>query len=165
MGLIKKTMRIPRKLSRLVAPIILLVVTVLGIVGCHTMTDSETGYSPSLLTYNQAMAAALIAQNEYPGCLLLRSVGTSMLPKYGNNTIYVIKPIAWDALKPGMDVAYKRPTGETVVHRLIATGGNFWIVQGINNSVPDVYHVTPGNLIGQVWTAFSYERPEDSAPP
>jgi len=127
------------------------------------MTDSETGYSPTLLTYNQAMAAALIAQNEHPGCTLLQSQGTSMLPKYGNNTIYVIKPIAWDALKVGMDVAYKRPTGETVVHRLIASGGDFWIIQGINNSVPDVYHVTPDNLIGQVWTAFSYQLPADSA--
>jgi len=108
------------------------------------------------------MAAARITQNEYPGSILLQAQGTSMLPKYGNNTIFVVKPIAWEALRPGMDVAYHRPTGEDVVHQLLANGGDFWIIKGINNSIPDVFHVTRENLLGQVWTAFSYELSNES---
>jgi len=104
-----------------------------------------------------------MTQSQFPGSLLLQAQGTSMLPKYGNNTIFVVKPIAWEALQPGMDVAYHRPTGEDVVHQLVASGGDFWIVQGINNSEPDIYHVTPDNLLGQVWSAFSYELPNDSS--
>jgi hypothetical protein len=155
-------MRIPGKLCLEAVVGIFFALTVFGVGGCERIPEGEKGYSPATLTYSQAKAAASVAQSEHPGCILLQAMGTSMLPKYGNNTIFVIKPIAWADLKVGMDVAYVRPTGDTVVHRLVGSGGDFWIVQGINNSVPDEYHVTPENLIGQVWTAFSYDRPEDS---
>jgi hypothetical protein len=154
-------MQIPCKLCRVALVLAGVLLTALGIAGCHRITEGEKGYSTTSLTYGQAMAAARITQNEYPGSILLQAQGTSMLPKYGNNTIFVVKPIAWEALRPGMDVAYHRPTGEDVVHQLLVNGGDFWIIKGINNSIPDVFHVTRANLLGQVWTAFSYDLPKD----
>jgi hypothetical protein len=158
-------MRIPRKFCQTAAAGFLVLLTAVSLGGCQQTPESERGYSPSSLTYSQALAAARIAQNQHPGCILLQAEGVSMLPKYGHNTIFVIKPIAWEALQKGMDVAYERPNGDKVVHRLVASGGDFWIIKGINNSEVDAFHVTRDNLIGQVWTAFSYDRPVNAPAP
>jgi len=136
--------------------------TALGIVSCTPIPEAEKGYSPATVTYRQAMAAANIAVRQNPGSTVLQAIGVSMLPKYGNNTLFVVKPIAWDALRPGMDVAYKRPSGDIYVHELITDGGDFWIVGGINNTRVDDFHVTRDNLVGQVLWAISYIRPDDA---
>ena len=84
--------------------------------------------------------------------------GESMRPIYGENTVLVISKIAYDDLKPGMQVAYANSAGRRVVHVLLAKDSQGWRVQGLNNAEEDSERVTRGNLIGVVYASFATDE-------
>ena len=105
--------------------------------------------------------AKLVAARE-PGGMPVMGSGSSMQPVYGDNTMLVIKPIAYDQLQAGMSVAYLNRRGARVVHRLVERTPDGWRVQGLNNERADAELVTRRNLIGVIYASFNYE---DEPPP
>jgi len=85
--------------------------------------------------------------------------GASMNPVYGENTMLVVHPIAYQDLKVGMTVVYLSKAGHRVAHQLIAKERGGWRAQGINNANQDAELVTPENLIGVVYASIVSEAP------
>lgn len=81
--------------------------------------------------------------------------GDSMRPIYGEGTVLVLTKIAYDALKPGMQIAYLNSRGVRVVHVLLEPDNRGWRVQGLNNEMEDRERVTRYNLIGVVYASFA----------
>jgi hypothetical protein len=113
----------------------------------------------STVDRGSVVQAALMTQGSEPGSKVGQGGGQSMAPIYGDNTLLVIEPIAWDKLRPGMNVAYSDPFGERIVHRLLYMKDGYWVAQGLNNPGPDKYPVTPKNLIGVVYGSFQTTAP------
>jgi hypothetical protein len=90
--------------------------------------------------------------------------GSSMQPVYGDETLLVINPIAYDDLRPGMTVAYRNQRGVRVVHRLVVRLADGWRIMGLNNDRVDEDVVTRENLIGVVYASFNYDKDESPAP-
>lgn len=90
--------------------------------------------------------------------------GSSMQPVYGDETLLVINPIAYDDLRPGMTVAYRNQRGVRVVHRLVVRLADGWRIMGLNNDRVDEDVVTRENLIGVVYASFNYDKDELPAP-
>lgn len=86
--------------------------------------------------------------------------GTSMQPVFGEDTLLVINPIAYDDLKPGMTVAYRNQRGVRVVHRLVVKLADGWRIMGLNNDRVDDAVVTRENLIGVIYASFNYDADE-----
>lgn len=91
------------------------------------------------------------------GRLEVVGTGDSMAPVYGENTILVISRIAFEALQPGMTIAYTNQRGHRVVHQLFAKDQRGWRIQGFNNEVEDQDRVTRENLIGVVYASLAYD--------
>jgi len=106
--------------------------------------------------------AKMVARRE-PGSMPVVGSGTSMQPVYGDNTMLVIKPIAYDQLRAGMTVAYLNQRGARVVHRLVEKTPEGWRVKGLNNEQVDAELVTRRNLLGVVYASFNYETDEAPA--
>lgn len=85
--------------------------------------------------------------------------GGSMQPVFGDNTMIVISKIAFEELKPGMTVAYVNRRGHQVVHQIIEKEASGWRVQGLNNEIEDLDHVTRENLLGVIYASFAAEEP------
>jgi hypothetical protein len=79
-----------------------------------------------------------------------------MKPVYGENTILVISKIAFEDLKPAMNVVYTNKRGKLVVHQVVSREAAGWRVQGINNAKEDRERVTRENLMGVVYASLSY---------
>ncbi len=107
--------------------------------------------------------AKLVAARE-PGSMPVVGSGSSMQPVYGDSTMLVIKPIAYDQLRAGMAVAYLNRNGARVVHRLVEKTPEGWRVKGLNNEQIDAELVTRRNLVGAVYASFNYETDEESGP-
>ncbi len=91
-----------------------------------------------------------------PGRTEVIGAGDSMKPVYGENTILVISKIAYDDLKPAMNVVYHNRRGKMVVHQLLERGASGWRVKGINNPQEDKDRVTRDNLVGVVYASLAY---------
>lgn len=103
--------------------------------------------------------AQAVAARE-PGSMAVVGSGSSMKPVYGDNTMLVIRPIAYEDLRVGMAVAYLNRHGLRVVHRLVERTPDGWRVKGLNNEQIDAEFVTRRNLIGVVYASFNYEPDE-----
>ncbi len=88
-----------------------------------------------------------------------------MQPVYGEDTLLVISPIAYDDLQPGMIVAYRNRRGVRVVHRLVVRLADGWRIVGLNNARVDDDVVTRENLIGVVYASFNYDADQPPRPP
>ncbi|HTT57169.1 MAG TPA: hypothetical protein VMF63_08670 [Opitutaceae bacterium] len=110
----------------------------------------------------QAWQDAKLVASRAPGRIPVVGAGTSMEPVYGDNTMLVISPIAYNQLRPGMTVAYRNREGLRVVHELVEKLDDGWRVKGINNAQADPELVTRRNLIGVVYASFNYD---DDTPP
>jgi phage repressor protein C with HTH and peptisase S24 domain len=134
---------------------------VLVVAGCDTSTsyDAEQSAPTSTVSSAQARSAARTVVRNEPDSYLAQGLGNSMQPVYGNNTTFLITPIAWDDLRAGMNVAYRDPFGDQIVHTLLYERDGSWVVQGVNNDAPDKYHVTRQNLIGVVYGSFQSDQP------
>jgi hypothetical protein len=85
--------------------------------------------------------------------------GGSMQPVFGDNTMIVISKIAYEDLQAGMTVAYLNRRGHQVVHQIIEKETAGWRVQGLNNEIEDLDHVTRENLLGVIYASFAAEEP------
>ncbi len=85
---------------------------------------------------------------------VVRVVGQSMLPYFGEGAVLVVKPIAAAKLSVGMVVVYKNRFGETVAHRLVASASNGWVAKGYNNREVDSTLVNDQNLLGVVYATL-----------
>ena len=111
---------------------------------------------------DQAWQDAKLVASRAPGRIPVVGAGSSMEPIYGDNTMLVISPIAYNQLRPGMTVAYRNRDGLRVVHELVEKLDDGWRVKGINNAQADPELVTRRNLIGVVYASFNYD--EDTPP-
>lgn len=111
---------------------------------------------------DQAWRDAKLVAARGTGRIPVVGAGSSMEPIYGDNTMLVISPIAYNQLRAGMTIAYRNSDGLRVVHVLVEKLDDGWRVKGLNNAVPDPELVTRKNLIGVVYASFNYD--DDEAP-
>jgi hypothetical protein len=131
----------------------------LVIAGCATEPD----HPPSAdVPVDQAWHDAKLVAARAPGRMPAVGTGSSMQPVYGEDTLLVINPIAFDDLRPGMIVAYRNHRGVRVVHCLVVKLADGWRIVGLNNDRVDDDVVTRQNLIGVVYASFNYDADEPS---
>jgi hypothetical protein len=122
------------------------------------VTAKEAPAPPSAnVNVDQAWHDAKMVAEREPGREPAMGAGSSMQPVYGDNTMLVISPIAYDQLREGMSVAYLNRRGVRVVHRLVEKTGGGWRVIGLNNNREDDELVTRRNLLGVVYASFNYD--------
>jgi hypothetical protein len=127
--------------------------------GCRSTDPAETQAPTSTVNLQAAAQAAVVAQESDQNREVSRGAGQSMAPIYGDNTILLIAPIAYTDLRPGMNVAYRNPAGDRIVHTLMYPENGYWVARGLNNPAPDRDYVTPQNLIGVVYGSFQSDDP------
>ena len=121
--------------------------------------------SPSAdVNVDQAWRDAKAVAARGPGRVPAVGSGSSMQPVYGEDTLLVISPIAYEQLQPGMMVAYRNHRGVRVVHRLVVKLADGWRIRGVNNERVDDDVVTPKNLIGVIYASFNYDVDEPAKP-
>jgi hypothetical protein len=132
--------------------------------GLTAIPEAEQTVNPSAISRGSALATSRVAQANMPDTVVAQGAGESMQPLVGDNTLFLIAPIDWDDLQPGMQVAYKDPFGRQIIHILLEKQADGWLVKGYNNQRPDRYRVTRENLVGVVYgTVFAnqpFEKPE-----
>jgi hypothetical protein len=119
---------------------------------------SSTTPPAANVTKMQAWKDATEIASLAPGRTEVIGAGDSMKPVYGENTILVISKIAYDELKPAMNVVYHNRRGKMVVHQLLERGASGWRVKGINNPQEDKDRVTRDNLVGVVYASLAYHE-------
>jgi hypothetical protein len=148
-----------------------LLVAGLGIAGCAGTPDRppavrEPAVSPSAdVTVDQAWHDAKAVAARGPGRMPAVGTGSSMQPVFGEDTLLVVNPIAYDDLRPGMTVAYRNRRGVRVVHRLVVKLADGWRIMGLNNDRVDDAVVTRENLIGVIYASFNYDTDEPPKAP
>jgi signal peptidase len=80
--------------------------------------------------------------------------GTSMLPTYETGDLVILRDQS--PYKVGDAVGYAVPAGEVgagriVLHRIIATSGDTFILQGDNNDAPDPWTPAASDVAGRIW--------------
>ena len=126
----------------------------LGLSGCASADAVTMSSETSTMARATTMHLAQVVKAAQPDAELATASGKSMQPIYSENTIFVIKPIDFEALQPGMKVAYSDPEGNQIVHQLRSKRDGSWEVEGVNNENPDRYNVTRQNLVGYVYMSF-----------
>jgi hypothetical protein len=119
---------------------------------------SSTAAPVANVTKLQAWKDATEIASLAPGRTEVIGAGDSMKPVYGENTILVISKIAYEDLKPAMNVVYHNRRGKLVVHQLLEREASGWRVQGINNPREDKDRVTRDNLVGVVYASLAYSE-------
>lgn len=89
------------------------------------------------------------------GATALWGVGTSMEPLYAPQTAIVVKEVAYNQIKKGMTVVYRKANGRYVAHSVIGEDARGYIVQGVNNDEPDEISVNEKNIVGVIAAAYS----------
>lgn len=89
------------------------------------------------------------------GGTALWGIGSSMEPLYAPNTAVVVKEIAYDDIKKGMTLVYRKANGRLVAHSVIGEDGRGYIVQGVNNDEADEVSVNERNIVGVIAAAYS----------
>ncbi|QYY37022.1 S24/S26 family peptidase [Ruficoccus sp. ZRK36] len=124
----------------------------LFLAGC--VTDSGSQPPSSTVSPSSARAAAYKVERLANGRMAAQGEGISMAPLYGDNTVVVFDPIAFDDLRAGMVVLYEARDGRLICHALSRKIGRTWEVEGINNPDVDPERVTESNLKGVVYATF-----------
>lgn len=130
--------------------------------GCAAVFEAPTAPSSTVgkaQAWHDAEALAARAK----GRVVALGAGVSMAPLYGDHTIVVICPIKFADLKSGMTVVYRNDDGFSVAHLLTSREADGWRVMGLNNTRIDRALVTPRNLVGVVYAAFSYAADDADA--
>lgn len=137
--------------SRLVVASLLVAVT--GCVEVEERTPPGTsplGATDAGTAYNAARIVAIRDGDTIQGTLR----GDSMEPMLSDGTVIVIKPVEFDEIDLGMDVAYRNARGDMVLHRIVRRRSGGWVAKGLNNPKVDPDLVTPDNLIGVLYAVF-----------
>ena len=140
-----------------------LIFALLGLAGCAEVPEPSNptktptkGFAPSTdVGRMQAWKDAEQVASAGEGRTTVIGTGQSMAPIYGENTMLVLTPIAYDNLKPGMQAAYVNEAGHRVVHVLLTKDARGWRIQGLGNAEEDEERVTRYNLIGIVYASFA----------
>jgi hypothetical protein len=139
--------------------------SVFAMAGCASVPDGASAGAAvppprAAVTRHNAWRDAESMAALDPARLTVIGAGDSMRPIYGENTVLVLQKIPYAALEPGMNVAYRSDRGGLVLHRLIALDAGGWRAGGLNNETEDKGRVTPHNLVGIVYAAFSNDEVE-----
>lgn len=89
------------------------------------------------------------------GGTALWGIGHSMEPLYAPGTAVVVKEIAYDDIKKGMTLVYRKANGGLVAHSVIDEDRRGYVVQGVNNDEPDAVSVNEKNIVGVIVAAYS----------
>ncbi|MBC2596055.1 S24/S26 family peptidase [Ruficoccus amylovorans] len=130
-------------------------VCALTLTGCVTDSGGQANQAPSsTVSPSSARSAAYKVERLGNGRMAAQGSGMSMAPLYGDNTVVVFDPIAFDDLQPGMVVLYEASDGRLLCHALSRKIGQTWEVEGINNPDIDPERVHADNLKGVVYATF-----------
>jgi signal peptidase I len=110
--------------------------------------------APVVVEKGEAMKLAEKLAQENGGTALW-GIGQSMEPLYAPGTAVVVKEIAYDDIKKGMTLVYRKANGHLVAHSVIDEDRHGYVVQGVNNDEPDVASVNEKNLVGVIVAAYS----------
>jgi signal peptidase I len=110
--------------------------------------------APVVVEKGSEMKLAEQAAKEIGGTALW-GIGKSMEPLYAPNTAIVVKEIAYDDIKKGMTLVYRKANGRLVAHSVIGEDGRGYIVQGVNNDEADEISVNERNIVGVIAAAYS----------
>ncbi len=106
--------------------------------------------STALLLTFLAAAWALLAPSQLGGRASYIIVnGASMEPSMRKGDLVIVHPAP--AYRSGDVVTYQDPRLGPVIHRIIRTEGNSFVLKGDNNSWVDSYKPTQPELIGKLW--------------
>lgn len=108
----------------------------------------------SAVSFAETLSDAHNVAGRHSEMQVLRIVGTSMLPFFGDGSVVIVKKIAAEQLRAGMVVVYQNRFGDTVAHRLVAPTAGGWTAQGYNNASADTTVVSGANLMGVVYGTF-----------
>ncbi len=108
----------------------------------------------STVDSGSATRAAQLIRRGYFGVMIGHGAGESMMPVYGENSFFVIRPADFDSLTRGTMIAYRYKYGQIIIHQLIRKQGKKWMAQGLNNQVMDNEWVTTENIVGVVYAVF-----------
>jgi len=133
---------------------------IMGVAGCAGPNARTTPEAPPGTARREAWHDAELLAAIEPGRDVLLGAGDSMAPIYGDGTILVIRPVAFEDLREGMTVVYLNSEGRRVAHRLVRHEQEGWRAQGLNNRDPDSELVTARNLVGQLYASLA-RPPED----
>jgi hypothetical protein len=100
--------------------------------------------------WDQAQAAARASGD----ALVVLGSGRSMQPLYPSGTVLVLRPIAYEKLRPGQTAVYRNQATKAVAHVLVTRTRDGWRARGLNNRQHDMEPVRPGNLVGVVVAAY-----------
>lgn len=89
------------------------------------------------------------------GGTALWGIGHSMEPLYAPGTAVVVKQIAYDDIKKGMTLVYRKANGGLVAHSVIDEDSRGYVVQGVNNDEADAVSVNEKNIVGVIVAAYS----------
>jgi hypothetical protein len=152
-------MRVPRSVTQLLGVLVAIGFggTVFAAPPAPASHEKSSATAPAAnVSKIQAWKDAELIASLAPGRAEVIGAGDSMKPVYGENTILVISKIAFEDIKPAMNVVYTNRRGKLVVHQVIAREAGGWRVQGINNAKEDRERVTRENLMGVVYASLSY---------
>ncbi|KAF0093501.1 MAG: hypothetical protein E1N59_2770 [Puniceicoccaceae bacterium 5H] len=130
-----------------------------ALAGCETTATDAPPAPTSETSVQQALIAAKRVEQGGEGRASMLGGGTSMMPLYGEDTVIVYAPIAFEDLQAEMVVAYRNHAGRVVTHRLLKPSPKGWIAMGDHNRQLDEDYVTPENLIGVVYTVLYTDTP------
>ena len=82
---------------------------------------------------------------------VMRGVGNSMLPLYGENSVLLVEMTDFEYLGAGMIAVYRDAKGDLVAHQVRGRARDGWITQGINNRREDPSPVTTLNFVGTLF--------------
>jgi signal peptidase I len=111
--------------------------------------------APELVADGLQMQAAEKHAAARAGATAFYGVGSSMEPLYAPKTAIVVEPIAYDDIKKGMTLVYRKANGGLVAHSVIDEDRRGYVVQGVNNDEPDAVSVNERNLVGVITAAFA----------
>lgn len=121
--------------------------------GCETARTDGPAPS-STASRREVLSAAVSLERSGEGRQAALGSGQSMAPIYGDNSVVVTEPIAFEELEAGMIVAFYDAEKRRVIHQLTRLTRSGWRSKGINNDAEDDCFVTPENLIGVVYAVF-----------
>jgi len=133
----------------------LVVLCAWGLSGC--VTDPFAAKPTAPVSKRDAIGAGGRIERAAEGRRIAVGGGESMAPIYGDGTVIVTDPIAYEDLEVGMIVAFVNPGGIQVVHQLIRKEWEGWVTRGLNNFHEDSGFLTEANLIGVVYAVFQAE--------
>jgi len=89
------------------------------------------------------------------GVKVFRGSGSSMLPHYSEESLLLVKEIAFSSIQKGMIIVYEDAQGDWVGHKVIKKNSNTLLTKGSNNKNVDPLPVTIDSIKGVVVGNFN----------